>query len=87
MVEDHFETIVSSDIVITPHSLVLIHNVESKGNLSNITKTIIVDISVKHGFVEHIQLGQNWSSPLNPIQSFLGNLDMFSLGNTKKFQG
>ena len=51
MVEDHFETMVSSDIVTTPQSLALIHNVESKGNLSNVTKTVLVDISMKLGVV------------------------------------
>ena len=57
MVEDHFETLVSSDIVTTPQSLVLIHNVESECRLCNITKTIPVDISVKPGVVENIHLG------------------------------
>ena len=62
MVEDRFEALVSYDIVTTHYSPVLIHNVESEGNLSNITKTILVDISVKHGVVEKIHLGQNCSS-------------------------
>ena len=50
MVEDHYETPVSSDIVTIPKSLVLIHNVESEGNLSNITKIVPVDISIKMEF-------------------------------------
>ena len=33
----------------------------SKGNLSNITKTISIDISVKHGVVEYIQMGTDFS--------------------------
>ena len=62
MVEDHFGTMVSSDIVTNPQSLVLIHDVESEGKLSNITKTIPVDISMNLGIVENINVGQN-SSP------------------------
>ena len=62
MVEDHFETMVSSNIVTTPQSSVLIHIVESEGNLSNVTLTIPIDISVKPGFVENIYLGQNCSA-------------------------
>ena len=61
MVEDHFETLVSYDIVTTPQPLVLIHTIESEGNISNITKTILIDISVKPGVVENIHLGQNCS--------------------------
>ena len=68
MVEIHFETMVSSDIVNTPRSLVLIHDVESEGNLSNIFKTILVDISVKNGVVKNIQMGQNCSS--SEIESY-----------------
>ena len=59
MVEDHFETIVSFYIVTTPQSPVLIHNVNSEGNMSNITNTVLVDIPVKSGVVENIYVGQN----------------------------
>ena len=60
MVEDHFETLVSFDIVTTPQSPVLIHIVESEGNLSNITKTILVHISIKLVVIENINLGHNF---------------------------
>ena len=63
LVQDQFESLVSYDIVTTPQSLVLIQNVESKGNLSNINKRNPVDILVKPGFVEHIHLGHNCSTP------------------------
>ena len=58
MVEDHFTSTVSSDIVLNPQSLILTHSVDSEGNLCNITKTMPVDISVKPGvskniFIEH----------------------------------
>ena len=52
---------VLSDIVTTPQSSVLIHNVELEGNLRNITTTFFVDISVKPGVVENIHLGHNCS--------------------------
>ena len=61
MVEYQFETMVSFDIVTTPQSPVLIHVVESKGNMSTLTKTILVNISVKPRVVENIHLGQNCS--------------------------
>ena len=39
--------------------MILIRDAESKGNLCNITKTMLVDISVKPGVSENIQIGQN----------------------------
>ena len=62
MVEDHFTSTVSFDIVPNPQSLILTCSVDSEGNLCNITKTIPVDISVKLGVSENISIGQN-SSP------------------------
>ena len=53
---------VSSDIVTNPQSPILTRNVDSEGNLSNITKTMHVDISVKPGVSENIFIEQN-SSP------------------------
>ena len=57
MVEEHFTLAVSSDIVMDPQSPILIHNVESKGNLCNITKTIPIDISMKPSISENIFIG------------------------------
>ena len=62
MVEEHFTTDVSFDIVMDPQSLILTHSVYSKGNLCNITKTMPVDISMKLGVFENIHIGQNYSS-------------------------
>ena len=62
VVEDHFTSVVSSDVVMDPHSLILTRDVESEGNLCNITKTMLVDISVKPCISYHIHIGQN-SSP------------------------
>ena len=63
VIEDQFTSTVSSNIVSDPQSPTLISGVESEGNLCNITKTIPVDILVKPGVLEIIQIGQN-SSPL-----------------------
>ena len=68
MVEHKFAIVVSSDIVTDPQSLMLTCDVEFEGNLCNITKTISVDISVKPGILENIQIGQN-SSP-SKLQSY-----------------
>ena len=57
MVEEHFATYVSSDIVMDPQSLILTCSVESKGNLCNITKTMPVEISVKPSVSENIYIG------------------------------
>ena len=62
MVEEQLMSTVSSDIVTDPQSPNLIHGVESEGNLCNITKMILVDISVKPGVSEHFQIGEH-SSP------------------------
>ena len=39
----------------------ILSDIFSKGNLSNILETISIDISVKHGVAEHIQIGTNCS--------------------------
>ena len=57
MVEENFTSMVSSNIVLHPQSLILTHSVDSEGNLCNITKTILVDISVKLGVFENISIG------------------------------
>ena len=62
MVENHFSSMVSSDIVLNAQSSILTHSVNSEGNLCNITKTIPIDKSVKRGVSENIFIGQK-SSP------------------------
>ena len=62
MVEEQFASAVCFDIFIDLDSLILTHDVESKGNLCNTTKTIPVYISVKPSIPKNIQIGQN-SSP------------------------
>jgi hypothetical protein len=61
MVENNIKSIVPPDIVANPQSPILTQDTISEGNLGNITPTISIDISVKPGIVEHIQLGQNCS--------------------------
>ena len=62
MVEEHFTSTLSSNIVTNPQSPVLTHDVESEGNLSNITKNVSIDISLNPGVIENINVGHN-SSP------------------------
>ena len=69
MVENHFASMVSSDIVLNPQYLILTRSVDSEGNLCNITKTMPVDISVKPGIYENIHIGQK-SSP-EEVRSFI----------------
>ena len=59
--EFDFESLVSYDIVVSPQSPILTQNVEYEGNLSNITKTTLVNISVKPNIIEHIYLGHSYS--------------------------
>ena len=40
----------------------ILSDIFSEGNLSNISTTISIDISVKHGVVEYIQIGADCSS-------------------------
>ena len=68
MVEDHFTSMVSSDIITNPQSPILTHSVDSEGNLCNITKNMPMDISAKPGISENIFIGQN-SSP-EEVQSY-----------------
>ena len=44
VVEEHFTSVVSFDVLTNPQSLILTRDVESEGNICNITKTMPVDI-------------------------------------------
>ena len=68
MVEDHFTSTISSDIVLNPQSPILTRSFNSEGNLCNITKNMPVDIFVKPDISENIHIGQN-SSP-KEVRSF-----------------
>ena len=53
---------ISYDIVKSPQTPVSLQGVDSEGNLCNITKKIPLDISVNPGVVEHIHIGQSYST-------------------------
>ena len=42
---------------IVPSSYTTVHTIDSKGNKGNLSKTLLIDISVKTGIVENIQIG------------------------------
>lgn len=45
----------------TPQLSSILSDIFSEGNLSTISATISIDLSVKHGVVEHIQIGADCS--------------------------
>ena len=55
------ESLISTDIVTHPQTPVLLQNIESLGNLCNITKTTPIDISVKLVTIEHVHVGKKCS--------------------------
>jgi hypothetical protein len=61
-IEKDISSIFPSVIVDSPQSPILTQDTISKGNLGNISSTITVDISIKEGIVENIQLGANCSA-------------------------
>ena len=42
---------------IVPSSYTTIHTIDSEGNMGNLSKTLLIDISVKTGIMENIQIG------------------------------
>ena len=61
LVDNDFVSLLGTDIVNDPETLVLLQDSESEGNLCNITKTVPIDISVKSGTIEHVNIGKNCS--------------------------
>jgi hypothetical protein len=61
-IEKDISSIFPTDIVDSPQSPILTQDTISEGNLGNISHTITVDISIKEGIVENIQLGANCST-------------------------
>ena len=61
-IEKDISSIFPSDIVEFPQSPILTQDTISKDNFRNISSTIMVDISIKEGIVENIQLGANCSA-------------------------
>ena len=42
---------------IVPSSYTTVHTIDLEGNMGNLSKTLLIDISVKTGIVENIQIG------------------------------
>ena len=62
LVDHDFASLFTTDIVKTPQNPILLQNMESEGNLCNITQTNPIDISAKPGTLEHVHVGQNCSA-------------------------
>ena len=60
-IEKDIKSIVSNDIVQHPQTPILTEDVLFEGNLANISVIVSIDISVKLGVMENIQLGQSCS--------------------------
>ena len=62
LVDFDLVSLISIDIVSNLQTLVLLQDTDCEGNLCNITKTTLIDISVKPRTVEHIHVGQDCST-------------------------
>ena len=56
-VDHDFASLFSTDIVKTPQNPILLQNMDSEGNLCNITQTNPIDISAKPVTLEHVHVG------------------------------
>ena len=61
-VDHDFASHFTTDIVKTPQTPILLQNMDSEGNLCNITQTNPIDISAKIGTLEHVHVGKNFSA-------------------------
>lgn len=61
-IQEDIHSIFPLDVVDFPQSPILTQDTIFEGNLGNITFTVIIDISIKEGVVENINLGANCSS-------------------------
>ena len=57
-----FASLFPTDIVKVPQSPILLQDIDSKGNLCNITQMNPIDISAKPDVIEHVHVGQNCST-------------------------
>jgi hypothetical protein len=60
-IQEYIHSIFPPNVVKFPQSPILTQDTLSEGNLGNITSTIIIDISVKEGVMENINLSVNFS--------------------------
>ena len=55
-------SLISTDIFSYPQTPVLLQDIDSKGNLCNITQKNTIDISAKPYTIEHVHVGHNCST-------------------------
>jgi hypothetical protein len=56
---EEIHSISPPDVTNSPQSLILTQDTISEGNLGNISTMVIIDISIKEGVVENINIGAN----------------------------
>ena len=61
-VNHEFASLFPTDIFNITQSPILLQNTDSEGNLCSITQTNPIDISAKHDTIEHVHVGQNYST-------------------------
>ena len=61
-VDHDFASLFSTDIVKTTQTPILLQNIDSEGNLCNITQKNPIDISAKPGILDHVHVGKNCSA-------------------------
>ena len=61
-VNHDFASLFPTDIFNIPQSPILLQDIDSKGNLCNITQTNPIDISAKPNTIEHVHVGKNCST-------------------------
>ena len=59
LVNHDYASLFPVDIVNVPQSPILLQDIDSKGNLCNITQTYLIDILAKPGTIKHVHVGQN----------------------------
>ena len=62
LVNHDVSSLFPTDIVNAPQSPILLQDIDSEGNLCNITQTNPLDISTKPGTIEHVHVGKNCSA-------------------------
>ena len=60
LIDFDLESLISTDIVRDMQMPVLLQDIDSEGNICNITKTNPIGISVEPEIVEHVHVGQNF---------------------------
>ena len=61
LADNDFVSLLGTDIVKISQTPVFLQDYESEGNLCNITKTTLIDISVNPRIIEHVHVGKNCS--------------------------